>query len=123
MDSGRRLHGHDEKGASVAIVKWKATAYRLFNEHVDTALMDYGKKTAERWLTDADEIISRLQRFPESYTPEPLLRGKKRKYRSCRMMGGRFRLVYFYNPSTNIARIVDIWDTRMNSETLIKRIK
>lgn len=86
----------------MAIVKWKASAFRLFNEHVDTALMDYGKKTAERWLTDADEIFSRLQKFPESYTPEPLLRGKKRKYRSCRMMGGRFRLIYYYNPSTNI---------------------
>ena len=107
----------------MAIVKWKASAYKLFNEHVNTAFLDYGKKTAGRWLSDASEIILRLQRFPESDTPEPLLRGRKRIYRSCRLMGGRFRLVYYYNPSTNIARIVDIWDTRMNPETLIKRIK
>ena len=38
------------------------------------------------------------------------------------MMGGRFRLVYYYNPHTDIVRIVDIWDTRMNPETLIRRI-
>ena len=106
----------------MAVVKWKVSAYRLFNEYVESALIDYGKKTAERWLSDAAEIYSRLQRFPESYTPEPLLKDRKRKYRSCRMMGGRFRMVYYYNPSTNIARIVDIWDTRMNPETLIKRI-
>ena len=85
--------------------------------------MDYGQKTAERWLYEAAEIISRLQRFPESYTPEPLLKDRKRKYRSCRLMGRRFRLVYYYNPNTNIARIVDIWDTRMNPETLMKRVK
>jgi plasmid stabilization system protein ParE len=90
---------------------------------VETARIEYGQKTAERWISEAAEIFARLQRFPESYTPEPLLKDKKRKYRSCRMMGGRFRMVYYFNPSTNIARIVDIWDTRMNPETLMKRIK
>ena len=73
----------------MAVVKWKTPAYRLFNEYVESALLEYGKK---------------------------------RLYRSCRMMGGRFRLVYYYNPHTDIVRIVDIWDTRMNPETLIKRI-
>jgi Plasmid stabilisation system protein. len=107
----------------VVVVKWKVSAYRLFNEHVETARIEYGQKTAERWISEAAEIFARLQRFPESYTPEPLLKDKKRKYRSCRMMGGRFRMVYYFNPSTNIARIVDIWDTRMNPETLMKRIK
>jgi hypothetical protein len=106
----------------VVVVKWKAPAYRLFNEYVENALIEYGKKTAERWLSEANIILSRLQRFPESYIPEPLLKDRKRTYRSCRLMGGRFRLVYYYNPSTKIARIVDIWDTRMNPETLKKRI-
>ena len=107
----------------MAVVKWKAQAYRLFNEYVESARVDYGQKTTERWLYEADEIISRLQKFPESYTPEPLLKDRKRKYRSCRLMGRRFRMVYYYNPNTNIVRIVDIWDTRMNPETLMKRVK
>ena len=107
----------------MVVVKWKVSAYRLFNEDLETARIEYGQKTAERWISEAAEIFARLQRFPESYTPEPLLKDKKRKYRSCRMMGGRFRMVYYFNPSTNIARIVDIWDTRMNPETLMKRIK
>lgn len=71
----------------MAVVKWDAGAYRLFNEHVESARLEYGKKTAERWLSDATEIYERLRTFPESYTPEPLLRGRKRIYRSCRMMG------------------------------------
>ena len=107
----------------MVVIKWKTSAYQLFNEHVETAFLDYGKKTAERWLSEVADVVSRLQRFPESYTPEPLLKDKTRKYRSCRLMGGRFRMVYYYNPSTNIVRIVDIWDTRMNPESLIKRIK
>ena len=107
----------------MAVVKWKAQAYRLFNEYVESARMDYGQKTARHWLSDAVEIISRIQNFPESYKPEPLLKDRKRKYRSCRLMGGRFRLVYYFNPNTNIARIVDIWDTRMSPENLMKRVK
>ena len=107
----------------MAVVKWDVAAYRLFNEHVESALLEYGKKTSERWLSEAAVIYERLQKYPESYTPEPLLRGRKRIFRSCRMMGGRFRLVYYYNPLTDISRIVDIWDTRMNPETLMKRIK
>ena len=107
----------------MAVVKWNVSAFRIFNEYVELARLDYGKKTADRWLSEAEEIYSRLQKFPESYTPEPLLRERSRLFRSCRMMGGRFRLIYYYNPSTDIARIVDLWDTRMNPETLKKRIK
>lgn len=106
----------------MAIVKWKASAYRLFLEYVESAKLEYGKKTAERWLSTAADILDRLREFPESYTPEPLLSNRLRKYRSCRLMGNRFRIVYYYNPSTNIVRIVDIWDTRMNPETLKKRV-
>lgn len=31
----------------MAVVKWKTPAYRLFNEYVESALLEYGKKTAE----------------------------------------------------------------------------
>lgn len=107
----------------MAVVKWNVSAYRILNEYVEFALLDYGKKTADRWLSDAETIYYRLQKYPESYTPEPLLRDRNRLFRNCRMMGGRFRLIYYYNPTTDIVRIVDIWDTRMNPETLKKRIK
>ena len=56
----------------MAVVKWKTPAYRLFNEYVESVLLEYGKKTAERWLSDAATIYDRLQKFPESYSPEPL---------------------------------------------------
>lgn len=79
----------------MAVVKWNISAYRIFNEYVEFARLDYGKKTADRWLSDAEEIYNRLQKFPESYSPEPLLRERNRLFRSCRMMGGRFRLIYY----------------------------
>ena len=34
-----------------------------------------------------------------------------------------FKLIYVYYPSSDTVRIVDIWDMRMNPETLQIRIK
>jgi plasmid stabilization system protein ParE len=106
----------------VAIVKWRKSTYLLFNDYVENARLEYGEKTAKKWISNAAEIFAHLQKYPESYTPEPLLKNRIRKYRSCRLMGNRFRIVYYYNPSTDIVRIVDIWDTRMNPEALAKRV-
>jgi hypothetical protein len=39
------------------------------------------------------------------------------------MMHRRFKLLYFYDETEDTVHIVDIWDTRMKPETLMKRIK
>ena len=46
----------------MAVVKWNVSAYRILNEYVEFALLDYGKKTADRWLSDAETIYYRLQK-------------------------------------------------------------
>ena len=62
----------------MAVVKWKTPAYRLFNEYVESALLEYGKKTAERWLSDAATIYDRLQKFPESCTDKAQINRKRK---------------------------------------------
>jgi len=106
----------------MATVKWRKQAWLLFNNYVEHARIEYGEKTANRWLTEAAIIYERLQKHPLSYTPEQLLRGKKHQYRSCHIMR-RFKIVYFFSPSSDTVYIRDIWDTRMNPQVLALRLK
>ena len=106
----------------MATVKWRKQAWSLFNSYVEQARMEYGEKTANKWLTEAAIIYDRLQKHPLSYTPEQLLRGKKHQYRSCHIMR-RFKIIYYVASSSNIVYIRDIWDTRMNPQTLSLRLK
>ena len=65
-------------------------------------------------------IEHQLELFPESYTPESLLNDRRLRYRSCHIMR-RFKLVYYYAKSSDIVHVVDIWDSKMSPEHLIKR--
>ena len=106
----------------MAVVQWHEAAWRLFNEHVDHATYEFGKKTGNKWLDEMASIDSRLRQYPESYSPEPLLRGREILYRGCHIMQ-RFKIIYYYDASTDIVHIVDLWDTRQNPQTLKWRIQ
>ena len=106
----------------MAVVKWRKQAWQLFNKYVEHARLEFGEKTARKWLTESSVIYDRLQKYPTLYTPENLLVGKRHLYRSCHIMR-RFKIVYYYSKSSNTVYIRDIWDTRVNPETLKRRIK
>ena len=38
-------------------------------------------------------------------------------------MHRRFKIIYFYDEANDVVTIMDIWDTRMNPQALIRRIK
>ena len=104
-------------------IKWEPSAWQLFNDYIENAKIEFGKKTGLRWVNDALHIYERLQLFPESYPPEELLLGRTPLYRRFHIMGKRFTLIYYYDEAENIVHIVDVWDTKMNPKTLIRRIK
>lgn len=106
----------------MAKVIWNKRAELLFAEHIEYARYEYGFTTAQRWFDQKNRIEARLQNHPESYTPEPFVVYRRRIYRSAILMKS-FKLVHVYYPSSDTVRIVDIWDMRMNPETLMKRIK
>ena len=67
------------------------------------------------------EIDKRLRMYPESYTPEPLLKDRGILYRFCFLMK-RFKLIFYYESESDTVHIVDLWDTKQKPITLIQRI-
>ena len=103
------------------MIKWNKKARFLFKENIRYAKLEFGQSTALRWIEERHMIEERLRVQPESYPPEPLIE-KCRTYRWAKIVRN-FKLIYYYAPSSDIVRITDIWDMRMNPETLKKRIK
>jgi plasmid stabilization system protein ParE len=108
---------------SMATIIWEDTAKLQLAENITYAMMEFGKTTAIRWEKDVRAVEWRLERYPTSYPPEPTLQDRPHLYRHCHLMHRRFKLIYFFDESNDIVRVMDIWDTRMNPEALIKRIK
>ena len=123
MDNVRANVGRTIPKISMVKIVWQKRARRVFDEYVALASAEFGKSTAIRWVREISFAEARIKSMPLSYTPEPLLSKKKHVYRYCHLMNRRFKLIYCYYPSSNVARVVDIWDTKMNPETLKRRIR
>ena len=107
----------------MAKINWHEKAKQEFRDYVENANIEFGKSTGRRWLKERKDIEWRLERYPTSYTPEPLLKGMEILYRRCHLMNRRFKIIYTYDESEDVVHIMDIWDTRMNPKALIRRIK
>jgi len=104
-------------------VDWSDEAKFEFRTYVKNARLEFGVSTCRRWLKERKDVEWRLKRYPTSYPPEPLLQGRDILYRCGHLMNRRFKIIYYYDEAEDIARIVDIWDTKMNPKALIWRIK
>lgn len=106
----------------MAQVMWSKKADNLFEKYVFNAFIEFGRSTSRKWMDERTKMSERLATHPLSYPPEPLLRGWKRCYRSCLILN-RFKFVYHYSDQNDMVYVVDIWDTRMNPDSLKRRIK
>ncbi|MBR6841757.1 MAG: hypothetical protein IKM77_05590 [Prevotella sp.] len=107
----------------MAKIKWHDLASMMLDYHVGYASLEYGKSTAMRWKTEVAAIEDTVSRYPEAYPPEELLKDKPVLYRRRTLMNRRFKLIYYYDEAEDTVHFMDIWDSRMKPETLIKRIK
>ena len=107
----------------MATIIWQNTAKQQLIENIRYAFLEFGETTANRWETDVRAVEWRLQRYPVSYPPETLLSSREKTYRFCHVMHRRFKIIYFYDSAKDEVVIMDIWDSRMNPKSLIKRIK
>ena len=107
----------------MAKIDWTVGFLRQMDERIGYASMEFGKFTANRWAEEIAAIEQRLKAYPTSYPPEGLLHGKKELYRRCHMMHRRFKLIYYYDEAEDTVHLVDIWDSKMDPRTLIRRIK
>ena len=71
-------------------VIWQKRASRVLDERLAYASAEFGKSTAKRWLKEIAYAEARIASIPMSYTPEPLLAGKRRVYLYCHLMNFPF---------------------------------
>jgi len=107
----------------MAKIEWTDHFLQRLDYYIENASIEYGKSTAKRWADEVAAIEQRLKKYPASYTPEGLLKGKELLYRRCHIMHRRFKLIYYYDEVEDTVHLVDIWDTRMDPLALIRRIK
>ena len=92
-----------------------------FDKCVDYALLEFGRKTAKKWIDSLIGIKHQLRLMPESYLFVPELQ-KWRKFRGAIIMKN-FKIIYFYNVKKEILWLVDLWDLRKDSRKLNLRAR
>ena len=123
MDSFRRCMERTLWKVPMAKVVWTEEFHLEFDSCLEYASITFGKSTAKKWADEIAKFEHRASLFPTSYSPEHLLEGKRFLYRSCQVMSRRFKLIFYYDEVEGTIHLVDIWDTRMNPQALIRRIK
>ena len=104
------------------VVEWFEKAQQHWDEQLEYCAETFGKTTALNSIKTVEEKIDSLCKFPESGTPEPLLRGEKLMYRFVHIQK-RIKLIYRYDEQQQTIYIVDVWNTRMSPQRLLDRMK
>ena len=78
-----------------------------------------GEKAAAKLHLRYLQKQKRLLKFPESGTPEPLLRDRKIHYRSV-IINEYYKMVYYVKG--DVLRVAAFWDMRMHPDNLRKTI-
>lgn len=89
---------------------------------VSYALLEFGRKTALAWHSQALAIQRRLNMMPESYPPAAYFRNKTIIFRGALIMKN-FKIIYFYNEKQDVLWIVDLWDLRQDPRKLRARAR
>lgn len=103
-------------------VKWFAKARLHWEEQLEYCAETFGRQMALDSIKVVEEKTERICKFPESGTPEPLLRGESYTYRFVHIQK-HIKLIYRYDELQQTIFIVDVWNTRMSPEHLIERMK
>ena len=74
-----------------------------------------GERAATRLHQKYQQKLKRLLMFPESGTPEPLLRDRKLLYRFA-IINDYYKLIYYIKG--DVLRIAAFWDMRMHPNNL-----
>ena len=104
------------------VVKWFAKAQLHWDEQLMYCAETFGKNTALESIQTVEEKIERICKYPESGTPEPLLKDEKHLYRFVHIQQ-RIKLIYRYDEHQQVIYIVDVWNTRMAPQHLIERMR
>lgn len=104
------------------VVEWTKTAQLHWIEQADYCAETFGGLFVSEFAKKAEEKIERICKFPESGTREPLLKEKDSAFRYVYIQK-RIKLIYRYDEELQIVYIEDVWNTKMDLEHLLDRMK
>jgi plasmid stabilization system protein ParE len=78
------------------------------------------QQAAVRIYNEILDAVDGLLVFPEAYPVEPLIKSKKYHFRSCVVIHGHYKIIYFTDNDKII--ITHIWDCRRNPDTIRQSI-
>ena len=106
----------------MAQIKWQKRAENELFRYLVKGYIEFGETTANNFAATVASINKDLERFPEIGYPELLLKNRKKKYRARHIIG-RFKIIYYYNETTDTVHIADIWDMIRDPAKFANRIK
>ncbi len=92
---------------------WSPEADETFKRNIDYLGEEWGDKEIEKYISETQKIIARLQIFPESYPQS----SKSKKYRKARL-NKYIALFYTYNKRKKSIMIVTFWNLKQNPDKL-----
>ena len=104
------------------VVEWFDEAQRHWIEQLEYCVKTFGGLVASDFIKKTDEKIDRICKFPTSGTLEPLLKDEGLDSRYV-LIQRRIKLIYRYDEEQQTIYIMDVWNTQMDSQNLLDRMK
>ena len=96
-------------------------AQRMLESIYEWGVHDSGARAAQKFLKKLVGEIKSLCEMPTMGAFEPMLQDRSFGYRSF-VVHRYFKVIYLIDEAEHAIRIVDIWDTRMNTDDLQSHI-
>ena len=106
----------------MAQIIWTERAWAEYRAQLLYSKDEFGALAAKRFYDNVSKRTMRLEKYPLTGFPEPLLEGRKEGFRSTIVLKN-FKLVYHYVKERDIVYIDDVWDMRRAPSSLIRRIR
>ena len=94
-------------------ITWAPEAEETFDKNFNYLLNEWGDKQAEKFVQQTDQVIMRLQLFPESYPPG----SQSKKYRKARL-NKYVVLFYAYYKTKKKTTLVSFWNVKQDPHKL-----
>jgi len=102
------------------IIRWSYKAQKQQDSAADYILKEFGAPALRKFYQKIDEIEAKLIEFPELGKLEPLLKHRKKAYRSI-VLTKKNKLVYTIE--NDCICVNALWDTRREPKNQANRLK
>lgn len=101
-------------------IEWNKKAEQQWFSIASAINKKFGKKAVVEFVQNVNEWQNRIVANPEIAAFEPLLKDRRKPYRSI-VIHKCCKLVYYVNQKEGVVRIAALWDTRRNPDDLVAR--